>query len=413
MFETMLQAQQPHDYAVLYIDMDAFFASVTQQEHPHMRAKPVGVSPCVGDNCSIVAASYEARAYGIKVGTRVAEARRRCPSIQIVSDSPAVYRTYHRHIMAILHATYGQVGVRGIDEAYVIIPSYARSYDNVYALAKAIKSSIRRSVGEYISCSIGIAPNIWLAKMAAQHKKPNGLTVLTLEGLADFYQGLGLTDCTGIGRRLARRLYGKGVMGVEDFAARSLPCMRSLLGLVGEKWYLRLRGYEVDREWVVKAPQSMSHQVTITGNRMLSLGQCRQYALTLATKLSARLRAHGLQARGVVLYVVHANGQTSQLAYQHTGHLEAERTIYKLACGLLEQGYEHTLGLRLLALSVTGLTSVRQQELDLGMPVEVERERLLSRALDAINNRFGPGSIGRAATWSRELVADRIGFTNF
>ena len=411
MFEDMLTAQKPQDYAAIYIDMDAFFASVTQQEHPILRGKPVGVAPCLGSNCSIVAASYEARAYGVGVGTRIARAQELCPSIQVVCDDPVRYREYHQQIMDILEATYCRVGVRGIDEAYMIVPSYAREYENVYALAKEIKANIKNQLGEYILCSIGIAPNIWLAKMAAGRNKPNGITTVSLQQLESFYQGLPLTQCTGIARRMARRFYDLGVSNTADLARRPLPFMRGHFGVVGEKWYLRLRGFEVDLGAKVGIRRSISHQVTVLGNRNLDVAQQRKYVAALAVRLSARLRRYGLRARGVGLYVSCMDAPSSAKEYPHIGGLETEAEIVHVALELLEACRVEGNTIRLFALWLSGLSRVEQSRLAL-QGDSTTREAALSRVIDRLNSKFGPRTIGRAALAHKEYVPDRIGFGN-
>jgi DNA polymerase-4 len=411
MFEDMLSAQKPQEYAAMYIDMDAFFASVAQQEHPRLRGKPVGVAPCLGSNCSIVAASYEARAYGVGVGTRIRRAQELCPMIEVVRDDPVVYRRYHDQILAVLDATICHIGVRGIDEAYMLVPSYAQSHHNVYALAKDIKQSIKNQVGEHISCSIGIAPNIWLAKMAAQSNKPNGVTILTLEGLTEFYRGLPLVSCTGIGRRMAKRLYDVGVSGTADLAARPLPFMRGQLGVLGEKWYLRLRGFEVDEAKQSRKRKSISHQVTVLGDRKLTKAQREKYVIALATRLSARLRRYGLKARGIGLYISYSDARGVHREFPHTRCLQGEAEIVSLSLELLESTAAEGREVRLLALWLSGLTAVEQQSLQLE-DAESLQDAALSRAIDKLNAKFGPHTVQRAVIASKDYVPDRIGFGN-
>jgi DNA polymerase-4 len=411
MFEDMLTAQKPQEYATMYIDMDAFFASVAQQEHPSLRGKPVGVAPCLGSNCSIVAASYEARAYGVGVGTRIRRAQELCPTIEVVRDDPAVYRRYHEQILAVLDATICHIGVRGIDEAYMLVPSYAQSHHNVYALVKDIKQSIKNQVGEHISCSIGIAPNIWLAKMAAQSNKPNGVTILTLGGLTEFYRGLPLVSCTGIGRRMAKRLYDVGVSDTADLASRPLPFMRGQLGVLGEKWYLRLRGFEVDEAKQSRKRKSISHQVTVLGDRKLTQAQRQKYVIALAARLSARLRRYRLKARGIGLYVLCSDTGGGHKEYPHTRYLQGESEIVALSLELLESLALEGREVRLFALWLSGLSEVEQSSLQFD-DAGTLRDRALSRAIDKLNAKFGSRTIQRAVIASKDYVPDRIGFGN-
>lgn len=410
MNETMLP-RAPQDYSVMYVDMNAFFASVAQQERPELRGRPVAVSPCIRGNCSVIAASYEARAFGVQVGTKLQRAAEVCPGIQVVSDEPSLYRSYNARIMDILRDTYCQVGVRSIDEAYLLVPSYARTRDDVLALSKAIKKRINAELGEYIKCSIGVGPNIWLAKMAAGSQKPDGEVILTLDRLKGFYKGLPLVACTGIGRRMARRLYAVGVSDTADLASRSLPSMRSWFGLVGQKWYLRLRGYEVDQDSPLgKQRQTISHQVTVLGNRQLHGRQSRQYVLALATRLGARLRSYGLLARGIGLYVAYSERPGVHVQYPAGPCLAADSQIIELALRLLDEVAVEEERVRLFALYLTGLTSVEQLALPLDSNGEGLRDASLSKAVDVLSARFGRGVVVRAAVLNKGLVPDRIGF---
>ena len=138
-----------------------------------------------------------------------------------------------------------------------------RSIESVFTLSKAIKSSIYNLYNEHIYCSIGIASNIWLAKMAASYNKPNGLVCLTKSELAKFYGCLKLTDFTGIGSRMALQLYSKSIFTPSDLYNSSWRCLSTHFGVNGQKWYLRLRGYEVDKLPIIErkslGPVSYTH----------------------------------------------------------------------------------------------------------------------------------------------------------
>jgi DNA polymerase-4 len=208
--------QQPIPYSTIFIDMDSFFASVEQFYNPKLRGRPVGVATGTSGGASIVAASVEAKRFGVRGGIKVGDARLKCPEIVIVHDSPNSYRGVHRQIMDILHATPCYVRAQSIDEAYLLVPSYMRTRQSTLALIKAIKASIYTLFNEHISSSMGIASNIWLAKMASNYKKPRGLVVLGQNDLPGFYKSLTLVALTGINYRMARRLYSLGIFTPYD-----------------------------------------------------------------------------------------------------------------------------------------------------------------------------------------------------
>lgn len=206
-----LLKNQPIPYSTIFVDMNSFFASVEQFYNPELRGRPVGVSTAPSAGGSIVAASVEAKKYGIKTGTKVAEAQAMCPDIVVVHDSPNSYRDIHRQIMAILHTTPCYVRAKSIDEAYLKVPSYLQSRSGAIQLIAGIKQALNDLYGGHILCSAGVASNIWLAKMGSNNQKPDGLVILTKDRLADFYKSISLLDMTGINFRMARQLYNLNI----------------------------------------------------------------------------------------------------------------------------------------------------------------------------------------------------------
>ena len=401
----MLPAR-PTELSTMFVDMDAFFASVEQQHRPEARNRPVGVCPCLGEGCAVIASSYEAKRLGIRVGTRVAEARRICPDIVLLRDRPYLYRQASQQIMHILDDTICQIFPKSIDEAYMIVPSYARSMDQINALCKAIKGNISDVLGEYVRCSIGIGPNIWLAKMAAAVNKPNGMCVVHCDDLSEFYAGLNLLKLTGINRRMARRLHSIGIYSVKDLYAASLSLLTRHFGVVGQKWYLRLRGYEVDREVTNRPPQSLGHQTTILGESLHDQAAVYTVLTKLASKVGYRLRRQGLMAQGVVLWLSNDSWQGWSQIARHMLRMGSDADILDAAKKLLVM-YQGELAVRRIGITVFDLIDDRQ----LGLFDAVHDDRLqISRAIDQLANRFGTASVQRASWLGQEIVPDRVGF---
>lgn len=167
------------------LDLNSYFASVEQQERPHLRGKPVAVVPMETDYTCAIAASYEAKAYGIKTGTMIRDAKRMCPNLTCVLARHDKYVEYHHKIVdeIALHAPINKIW--SIDELSSRLPPSRRSVEAATDLALRIKAGIRRNVGPAITCSIGVAPNTLLAKIAGDMKKPDGLTILRQEDLPD------------------------------------------------------------------------------------------------------------------------------------------------------------------------------------------------------------------------------------
>lgn len=396
----------PFEASTMYVDMDAFFASVEQQFRVELRHRPVGVCPCLGENCSIIASSYEAKRYGISVGMHLGEARRRCPDIVLVADRPYLYRAISQRIMQILDDTYCKVLPKSIDEACLIIPSYARDNESINTLYKGIKSSLAKYCGEYIKCSIGVGPNMWLAKMVASASKPNGFAIIDMTQLERFYADLRLTQLTGVNHRLARRLYSLGVYSVTDLYNTSASQLTSWFGLPGQKWYLRLRGYEVDIERQLKPIQSIGHQTTVMGKDRRSLADINSVVVKLATKVGYRLRQHGMVATGMGLWLMgDSRLEFWQERVRHASCFSDDDQIIGLAQLLLGK-HNCVFNIRRLGLTVFGLRDSGQLALFDGRNGGADG----SLAIDQLKMRYHKAIIGRASWLGRDLAPDRVGF---
>lgn len=399
---------RPQDYSTLYLDMDSFFASVEQQFDPQLRGRPVVVCPCDSDSTCVVAASLEAKRYGVQTGTKVYEARRLCPDLVLVTDSPTSYRQIHRQFMAILDDTLGRPVSRGIDEAYLLIPSYLRTAAASFQLASGIKEAIADQIGPYVTCSLGIAPNIWLAKMAANFDKPNGLFTLKQDNLAEFYEHLRLLDFTGINRRLARRLYNLGIYGPSQLYSASYGILKRALGVNGEKWYLRLRGYEID-QGVKGSMHSMGHQVTLDPADRRNSRVINATVIKICYKLAARLRQSKLRGHLMAVAMVDSDREYFGRVVRFG---QATASGQKMA----RQAIETLLKLQrfgpIIKLVVTMSELAPDEQLSLE-PFSLDRYEAIETALDQINSQYGNDTIKPGGVLNHAVVPDRIGFGNF
>jgi nucleotidyltransferase/DNA polymerase involved in DNA repair len=188
----------------LFLDLNAFFASCEQQEAPALRGKPVIVVQTLTDSAVAIAASYAAKAFGIKTGTIVNEARRLCPDVMPVQANHRLYTEYHERILAAVDTCLPVEKVMPIDEMACRLMGTERQVDVACTLALRVKRALREQVGECLTCSIGIAPNVFLGKVGSDLQKPDGLVVITHEDLPGILLGLDLQDIYGIGDDLAR-----------------------------------------------------------------------------------------------------------------------------------------------------------------------------------------------------------------
>jgi DNA polymerase-4 len=230
----------------LLVDFNSYFASVEQQVHPHLRGKPVGVVPMMAETTCCIAASYEAKHFGVKTGTIVRDAKKLCPEIIFVEAQHARYVEFHEKAKEVIDTILPIRKVLSIDEMDCELPLRFREPARARAIALELKRAIESRVGEYLKTSVGIGPNTFIAKTASNMQKPDGLTLIEKHELPQRLFGLKPRDLNGIGRAMEARLVQHGIETVEQLCGKSREQLRTIWGGVGgERFYDRLRG-----EWV-------------------------------------------------------------------------------------------------------------------------------------------------------------------
>jgi DNA polymerase-4 len=236
-------ATQSDRFGFLHIDLNSFFASVEQQLHPEFRGKPLGVCGTMADTGALIAASYEAKAVGVTTLTKVGDAKRLCPGIILVSGSHSVYAEFSHRIAAAVERCCPVAHTPSIDEMVCQLIGRECEPPNARAIALEIKQAIKDDVGETLRCSIGMAPNRYLAKIASDMQKPDGLIGLLPSQLPRAIAHLALRDLPGVGARTEARLNAKGITTMEQLLALDRPGMHALWDSVwGDRLYHWLRG---------------------------------------------------------------------------------------------------------------------------------------------------------------------------
>jgi DNA polymerase IV len=303
----------------LFIDFNSYFASAEQHLRPELRGKPVAVAPVTSDGGCCIAASYEAKAFGVKTGTRVGEAKRMCPKLIIVDARPSEYIKLHHRLLEAIERHLPVQGVHSIDEVSCILDIRDRTVERATELAGRIKAGIARDVGETMRCSIGVAPNRMLAKLATDMQKPNGLVIIRKEELPGRLYHLALEDFPGIGPRMGKRLREKGVMSVEQLCASSRKEMETLWeSVLGWKWYLWLRGEDVHEPATTR--RSIGHQ-HVLAPELRTPEAALAVAQRLVSKAASRMRMMGYEARTLALAVtLDARGDEALDAARRASH---------------------------------------------------------------------------------------------
>jgi DNA polymerase-4 len=240
-------APHPDRFSFLHIDLNSFFASVEQQLHEEYRGKPLAVVPTMADTTCCIAASYEAKAFGVKTGTQVGEAKKKCPGIILIAGDHADYAKYSHEITRAVELACPVSHNPSIDEMVCQLIGREQEPPRARKIALEIKESIYKNVGVALRCSIGMAPNRYLAKIASDMQKPDGLIGLLPSQLPRAIAHLELRALPGVGARTEARLNKKGITTMEQLLALDRNGMRKLFDSIwGDRMYHWLRGAQTE-----------------------------------------------------------------------------------------------------------------------------------------------------------------------
>lgn len=278
--------RQPTEIERLYIDFDCFFASVEQQLQAHLRHRPVGVVPFISDKTCVIAPSREAKVYGIKTGMRIKEAKSLCPDIVFATARHDVYVKLHNKIYECIERCIHIDKACSIDE--VVCTLMGREKQNLEPLAKKIRHELNKEIGEFITCSMGFAPNYLLAKTASDFDKPEGTVVWHPHQYQQALFTLKLNDIPGIGRSMNQRLLFANVKNVEQLYSLSLQTLRKIWNSIeGERIWYALHGYAIEPEETSRCMFGHSRILDPSNRNPRNARNC---ARLLTVKAARRLR---------------------------------------------------------------------------------------------------------------------------
>lgn len=286
----------------LFIDFDSFFASVEQHDAPHLRGRPVAVIPVASDTTCCIAASKEAKLQGVKTGTGVREAAERIPDIVFQLARPARYVQIHHQFLDAIQQCLPHGTAGSIDEVPCWLIGRERQRDNAIGIAKSIKQKlVDVGIGPSMTCSIGIAPNKFLAKTASDMNKPDGLTVIEQTDLPGALHALQLRDLCGIGPSMEQRLRNAGIQTVRQLCASTRNQLRRAWGSIeGERFWLQLQGFELPERETRRNSIGHSH---VLGPELRNFAGMRSVLFKLLAKAAMRLRDGEFLAAGMAIRV--------------------------------------------------------------------------------------------------------------
>lgn len=386
---------------ILHVDLDAFFAAVEARDDPRLLGRPVvvGADPLGGRGRGVVAAaSYEARTFGIHSAMPISEAYRRCPSAIFVRPRFAEYAATSKRFMAILGRFSDTVEPISIDEAFVDVTASARLFGDGQGIAEQIRAAVRREEG--LSASIGVAPVKFVAKIASDLRKPDGLVVVEPGQVQTFLEEIGIERLWGAGPRAVQRFHALGVFTIGEVGRVPPSALETAFGARAAAHFVALAQGRDDREVVPhRARKSIGKETTFLDNEP-DRAKVTTTLLNLLEAVTRRLRHSGL--KGGIVSVKLRTAEFRTVNRQATLRTPADTVeeIWPVARQLLSSADDSASAIRLVGIAVSGLLPGESgragSQMSLFTPAaDSARSRRLAEALDAVAERFGESAVQR------------------
>lgn len=394
---------------IMHIDLNSAFATAEQQAHPSLRGRPIGVTNRLSPFCCIIACSYEAKALGIKVGMRYDEAKAICPDFIMLQSDPPKYHYVYKKLAGIMKSYSPNIMMKSIDEGIIDFHGTRGAINDrsLEEIGNEIKGRLRDEVGSWMRCNVGIAPNRFLAKLAASLHKPDGLDRIDHHNLREVYANLKLTDLPGIAEHYEARLNANNIFTPLEFLDASADSLRRFVfhSVVGEYWHRRLRGHEVD---------DASTKLGLIGRQFVMDKSSSDEAVILprlhylCQTTGMKLRYNNVDARGVLVWADFQSGESFYMRKMFKSSFYTDQEVYRRALLLFNQRPGHMIITR-LGVSCYKLTpSTRSQ---VSLLEQVNKEEWLTAAVDEINERYGGFTVSYGtAHEGKKMVKQKIPF---
>jgi DNA polymerase-4 len=409
----------------LFLDMNSYFASVEQEVCPEFRGKPTVVATVDVDSTVCIAASYEAKAFGVSTGTPLGEAKKKCPKLNVVVARHELYVEYHNRIKESVENCLHVSKVVSVDEMECRLMGRERQPAQARALAQKVKQAVRE-VGSTLRCSIGLAPNRFLAKIASNMQKPDGLVLLTQSQLPQVLFKLTPRDLPGIGEKMEQRLQRRGIKSMEQLWQLDMEQMTRLWGGVpGARFWMKLRGNDFDEH--ESSTSSISHQHVLPPE-LRTREQAAAVGKKLLHKAALRLRQAKLWTSGMAIFVVFAKpkDRDKQSQSQSGYWLHYDRPVWEAglrfpSChdtmtlvNIFQDAWKSCPAFRPVMISVALVDLVPENMRNLALFDEMygaEKFDRLTQAMDAMNAKYGSTTLYLGGIHDvREAAPPRIAF---
>lgn len=402
----------------LYVDFNSYFASVEQQMEPRLRGKPVAVLPVDTDSTCAIAASYEAKAFGIRTGTPIYEAKKRCKDLICVLARHEHYVDFHHRIIEEIGNHLPVAAVCSIDEMACRLMANEAPPEIARGFAEKIKRGLASHIGEYVRCSIGISTNRYLAKLSTDLQKPDGLVTLFPEELPGRINHLSLRDFPGIGYNMEARLNRAGIYDVPALWALSSAHMRKLWhSLEGDRFWHALRGVDLPEQTTSRSSIGHSHVISPEFRDQES---ARLVARRLTLKVASRLRRIEHRARRFTLSVRIENGPRWAGEAACTSSCDSFTFLHALERLWEIMHIEHPRArIKKASVVLHALDPAHVLQQDLLTPFDSTEEKARQRgeklgfAMDKLNQKYGRNTvmIGDVMVQPGHFTGTKVAFT--
>lgn len=379
---------------IVHADMDAFFAAIEQLDRPELRGRPILVAH-EGPRSVVTTASYEARPFGVGSAMPLARARRKCPQALVVPPRFERYREVSRAVMDVFSSFTPEVEPIALDEAFLDLGHAATRFGSPKALGKAIKEAVKEATGG-LDVSVGIATSKFVAKVASDFRKPDGLTIVPDDRARAFLTPLPVRKLWGVGPKAEAKLHALGLRTMGEVAHASPALLRSALGSAAEGIRLRAQGIDPRPVQAHHERKSLSTEETLDTD-VVGEAAIRPHLLRSAETVAFRLRRAGLRARGVRVKLKTADFRTLSRQLSLPAPTDDRDLIAKAAAGLLSH-FDLDQPVRLVGVGTFALTE-REETAQLEL-FPREARGALDAAIDKVQGRFGRRAIQRASELS-------------
>ena len=382
---------------IVCVDMDAFFASVEQRDNLALRNKPIAVTGA-GERTVITTSSYEARAYGVKTGMTTYKAKKLCPHIVFVIGNNTKYAQACKKLKEICLRFTPDVEIYSIDEVFLDITGSYHLSCSPENLARAIKDMVKNELG--ITCTVGMGPNVLVAKLASDLAKPDGFLWIDEDMVASVFETLPVKKLWGIGSHTEEKLRAMGITTCGALGRTPLSLLTKKFGILGERLKDMGSGkLERPLEVVSSEPKSIGHSITLPKD-IWEHEEITSCLLRLSEKVGRRARRYGHKGKKITLTVRYADLKTFTKQTTLPAYTNDTGEIYRSAVAILN-GIHLKKSIRLLGISLSSL-GIEGNQMLLFQETNKERKAALTKAVDAVNDKFGEHTVALASTITQE-----------